>query len=333
MSETSLVPFSGELDIYNSPDHFTHLQRVAKVFSQSKMVPEVFRGGDDAAIANCVIAMNMARRLKAEPLAVMQNLYVVHGKPAWSSQFIMGCINSCGRFTPLRFEIEKLEVKTVEYEYTRYVGDQKKRETGNVTIQDMRCIAWATERGSDSRLESPPVTVEMAVKDGWYTKLDSKWKTMPELMLRYRAATFFGRLYASEILLGMRTLDEMVDISESGTVNRNDIASAIDSEIPQIKTAVVTEVKTDPPAEAKVADTSDPRPKPSEMAKSLGEYINKECGATFDQFAEVVRSQYPKTFPKMVDWQSFDDISESDAKKLWPARRDFKGILTNKTNL
>jgi len=34
---------------------------------------------------------------------------------------------------------------------------------------------------------------------------------MPELMLRYRAATFFGRLYAPDVLMGMRTAEELVD--------------------------------------------------------------------------------------------------------------------------
>jgi hypothetical protein len=35
---------------------------------------------------------------------------------------------------------------------------------------------------------------------------------MPELMMRYRAAAFFGRLYAPEITMGMHTTEEVIDI-------------------------------------------------------------------------------------------------------------------------
>ena len=35
---------------------------------------------------------------------------------------------------------------------------------------------------------------------------------MPELMMRYRAAAFFGRLYAPEITMGMHSVEEIIDI-------------------------------------------------------------------------------------------------------------------------
>ena len=36
-----------------------------------------------------LIAQNMARRMGADLLMVMQNLYVVHGRPGWSAQFLI----------------------------------------------------------------------------------------------------------------------------------------------------------------------------------------------------------------------------------------------------
>jgi hypothetical protein len=55
--------------------------------------------------------------------------------------------------------------------------------------------------------------MEMAKLEGWLDKPGSKWKTMPELMLKYRAAAFFGRLYAPEIMMGLYSADEVVDIA------------------------------------------------------------------------------------------------------------------------
>lgn len=164
---------------------FAHIQRVAKLFAASDLVPDAFRGK----AANCTIALEMAHRMGANPMAVMQNLYIVHGRPGWSAQFIVACLNQCGKFSPIRFDIS---------------GDGESRE----------CIAWAIEKETGERLEGPAVTMRMAKEEGWSTKAGSKWKTMPDLMLRYRAATFFGRLYAPDLLMGMQTTDEIADVGE-----------------------------------------------------------------------------------------------------------------------
>lgn len=161
---------------------FAHIQRVAKMFSSSSLIPDTFKGN----IANCTIALEMAHRMGANPMAVMQNLYIVHGKPGWSAQFIIACLNQCGKFSPIRFRI---------------IGDG----------DDKTCTAWAKELESGETLEGPPVSIGMAKKEGWATKSGSKWQTMPDLMLRYRAATFFGRLYAPDLLMGMQSQDELIE--------------------------------------------------------------------------------------------------------------------------
>lgn len=196
---------------FENSEVFAHLQRTGLALCKSPLVPDNFKG--EANLPSVLIALEMANRMKASPLAVMQNLYVVHGKPSWSSQWIISCINSSGRYSPLRFDLEQLGKKNVEFEYTRYDGGRKVKEKGTVTINDIRCVAWAIEKETGDRLESPPVTVEMAVKEGWFTKDGSKWQTMPELMIRYRTAAFFGRLYAPELLMGMQSVEEILDIT------------------------------------------------------------------------------------------------------------------------
>lgn len=51
----------------------------------------------------------------------------------------------------------------------------------------------------------------MVKAEGWLSKTGSKWKTMPQLMFRYRAAAFFARIYAPDITLGMQTAEEIYD--------------------------------------------------------------------------------------------------------------------------
>lgn len=154
-------------------------QRQAKAMSSSSLVPKDYQNN----IANCLIALEIAGRIGCSPLMAAQNLNVIHGRPSWSSTFIIAALNTCGRFSPLRFD------------------------------QDTEgCTAYALDKDTGDRLTGPRVTMTMAKAEGWSEKAGSKWKTMPELMLMYRAAAFFGRLYAPDVLMGMHTADEIEDI-------------------------------------------------------------------------------------------------------------------------
>lgn len=200
---TALVPQNSTTEItsqFGTQSGFELLQRQAQMLANSSMVPEQFSIFDkvgkikpvDAqkyAVANSIIALEISQRLGASPLMVAQNLIVIHGRPTWSSQFVIAAINASGRFSPLRFDLAG-------------TGD------------DRTCTAWTLEKRTNDRLEGPPVSISMAKKEGWYGKNGSKWQTMPELMLRYRAAAFFGRLYAPDLLMGMRSVDEAIDVGD-----------------------------------------------------------------------------------------------------------------------
>jgi len=210
---------------FGSLQSFELAVRQAKLLSSSTLVPAQYRSviekkkgrdtvyeDNDNAIPNCVIAMNMATRMGADPLMVMQNLYIVEGRPSWSSQWIIAAINGCGRFSPLRFEMKDNGQQEVEYTVSEWVEGNKQNRKVKTTIHNLSCVAWAVEKETGERITSPTVSVEMAVKEGWYQKNGSKWQTMPEVMLRYRTASFFGKLYAPELLMGLQTVEEMQDI-------------------------------------------------------------------------------------------------------------------------
>lgn len=213
---------------------FELTMRIANMLSNSTMVPEQYRKmkADKSAnkvndeyplienpngLPNCIIAINMANRMGADPLMIMQNLYIVEGRPAWSSQFIIAAINSCNLYSPLRFDIKDLGEMDASYQTKKWVNGQNGARGGyqytenKVKIRNISCVAWAIEKETGERLESSPITIELAVKEGWYQKNGSKWQTMPEQMLRYRAAAFFGRIYAPQLLMGIKSADEELD--------------------------------------------------------------------------------------------------------------------------
>jgi len=208
-------------------NEFKLAQRRAQLLSSSSLVPKEYQGGKAPAIANCMIAEQVAKQVGIQTLTVMQNLHVIQGKPSWSSTYIISALNSSGNFSPVRFDIEDLgEKKNVEYTETEWISGQKQTKTKKIDIHDIKCTAYAIEKATGERLDGPPVSIVTAVKEGWYTKSGSKWPTMPELMLRYRAAAFFGRLYAPEILNGMHTVDENQDLPPEPV----DITAAVDAE-------------------------------------------------------------------------------------------------------
>ena len=179
--ETAIVPGFGTVQGFES------LQRIATLFSKSTIVPDKFKNN----VSDCAIAIEMAGRLKASPLMVMQNLYIVYGTPSWSSKFLISTFNQCGRFEPITY-----------------------REVGKKNTNTWGMQAISADLRTGQALEGPVVTIEMAKAEGWYNKNGSKWRTIPELMLRYRAAAFLIRTTAPEISMGLMSSDEVEDSHE-----------------------------------------------------------------------------------------------------------------------
>ena len=209
-------------------NNFNDAMNAAQVLANSTLVPkdyrftyEVKKGygyeattewvNNQNAAANCLIALNMANRMGYDPLMIMQNLHIIEGRPAWSSQFIIAAINACGKFSPLRFEIMNHGMTDVEYIETYWENKKKQTRQIKTQIENVSCVAWAIEKATGERIESAKIDMVMAIKEGWYQKNGSKWQTMPDQMLRYRAAAFFGRIYAPEILMGIYSADEVRD--------------------------------------------------------------------------------------------------------------------------
>ena len=171
------------LGIFVTSDNFIMAMQMAKALSSSTIVPQTFQKND----SNCLIAIEQAQRLRVSPLMVMQNLYVIHVRPSWSSKILIAPIKNSGKFD-------------MELQF-----DEAKDKDG----KPFSCVAWTMKNGR--RVEGMTVDMDMAKAEGWLAKNGSKWKTMPQLMLRYRAASFFSSLNCPELTMGLYTREEMED--------------------------------------------------------------------------------------------------------------------------
>ena len=171
------------LTMWNDTKSMNAAMKVANLLAKSQLLPEQYIGHPE----NCLIAIDIANRMRISPLLVAQNLYVIKQKPAWSGSFAISAINNCGKFTPL------------EFIYTKNGGGG--------------CYAQAIRLSDGKVLKGTEITLEMAQKEGWSTKPGSKWLTMSEQMLAYRAGSFFAKVYCPEVLLGVQTIDEIQDVN------------------------------------------------------------------------------------------------------------------------
>lgn len=227
---------------------FALAQRLAQAFSTSNAVPAAFRnfnekrlpgGGvewveNPAAMGNCLVAIETARAVGVSITSVMQNANVIEGRLTWSAQYKIAAINASHRFTPLRFDVKNKGVIKASYReklgWNKQKGGFDFREV-EVELENLVCIAWALPANvafpngvhtlDQARaaglpvIESAPVSMKLAVEEGWYGKAGSKWQTeLKHLMLQYRAGSFFGNIHAPDVVMGMgRTTEEMQDIT------------------------------------------------------------------------------------------------------------------------
>ena len=244
---------------------FDLIQRTAKLFAASDIVPPQYQNN----LPNCVIAVDMALRMGANPLMVCQNLYVVHGRPAWSAQFLIATLNRCGRFSSLRYEFQGTEGK-----------------------DDWGCRAVAVELATGEKLAGPLITIGLAKKEGWYGKNGSKWQTMPELMLRYRAAAWFVRAYEPGLAMGLSTDDEIKDVYNVSQ-GENGVFEMTTSDLPDV--VQPTQPKPEQPEATKAKpDTKKPasEAEPAAQPEASGHLIT--CPLNSKQVDEIDCPACPK---------------------------------------
>ena len=172
-------------NLLQNPKLLNQILKLSNIYSSSSMVPDSYRGKPD----NCFVALELASRMDVSPVLVMQNLYIVQGKPSWAGQACKALIDGSGKFR--------------ESEYIM---------TGSFEDGSRGCYLQAINAKTGKLVKGTEITLKMARDEGWMNKNGSKWKTMPEQMLKYRAAAFFARTECPEVLMGFQTAEETEDV-------------------------------------------------------------------------------------------------------------------------
>ncbi|HAX81688.1 MAG TPA: hypothetical protein DCY40_03850 [Actinobacteria bacterium] len=185
--------------VFESPVALAHYENVARIFAASQFVPTHYRGK----VADCLIAINLAVRMAEDPLAVMQQTFVVGGTIGFETAFMIARFNryrkQVGFSTRIRWDVVTLEPPTLK-------GKGKDFENLQVT-------AYVLD-DDGQRVDGTAVSMKMAIAEDWIK--NPKYTSMPEHMLKFRAAAFLLRQVAPEILMGIPLVEELVDVQAAG---------------------------------------------------------------------------------------------------------------------
>ena len=192
---------NSNLTIYGDVGIYNQYFKIAECLARSEMIPQNYRNKPESVL----VAIDVARQVQMSPLMVMQNLYVIQGKPSWSS-------NYCASVIKTNFLNVKVELSGE--------GDER------------GCRITATDKNNNF-CEGTRVTINMAKQEGWFNKAGSKWKTMPDQMLIYRSYSFFARAYCPDKLLGIHDEFENLDISKIEQKAENPFEEVVEAEVVQ----------------------------------------------------------------------------------------------------
>lgn len=225
-------------DIFFNTDLFAQAQRAAELLSKSQMIPDQYRNN----LPDCFIALASANRLNVDVFAFMQSSYVVHGRPGIEAKLVIALVNTRGPFDgPIQWKMEGVD-------------------------NDRKCTAYARHAKTKELCEFT-LTWEMVVAEGWNKKkgsMESKWTTLPDLMFRYRSATFLARLYCPEVIQGITTVEELTDIQMAVT---SDGTYAVETEIAEKANKTPIDIESGEVVDAKFTGTEAPR-SPTEKSEA-----------------------------------------------------------------
>lgn len=190
---------------------YAELWQAGEMFAGSQLVPESFRGKP----GDCAIALDLALRLDLNPLSLFPQLYVIHGRPSLSAQYMIALVNRSGRFTPITWQ----EGDDGVVEFTAYGKTRK--------IPNYYAVASFKSAITGETYASTRVDVRLAHANGWLTKDGSKWQTMPAQMCRYRSASWLIKSYAPELAMGLSFADESEDVEAGETADNSTAVMAL----------------------------------------------------------------------------------------------------------
>jgi len=172
-------------------ENFAQTRDIANALASSDLVPPHFQKKP----SNVLIALEFAHRNDIAPFAAMQSMFVIHGRVGMNASMAISLARKHNVWKSLTY-----------------------KTTGSGASLSVTAIA----KLHDDSEASATVTMQMANDAGW--SKNAIYKSIPEQMLKYRAATFLIRAHFPEVLFGMSTVEELNDVHAAKNVTPAKVA-------------------------------------------------------------------------------------------------------------
>jgi hypothetical protein len=220
------------------PKDFDQMYRIAHIFANSGMIPKHFTSA-----AQVFVAMELGMEIGLPPMASVQNIAVINGRPSVWGDAALGVVRASGAMA-------------------KFQEDPVINDDGEIMGYD--CYAERTNGDSAKHR----FTVKMAQRAGLWDKA-GPWKQYPERMMQMRARGFVLRDLFPDVLRGVYLREELdgndVEAVEVQTIK--DPLTGLEAQVAelQVETPIPEELPA-PPADVQdaevVEDTPQEEPEP-----------------------------------------------------------------------
>lgn len=190
MSEIAKVPgVVGARPMALVPTSFDEIWRMGNMLSQTQMVPDAFRGKPN----DCTAAIMAGMEVGLSPMAALQSIAVINGRPALWGDGLMAVVRASGLL--------------------EWIKEEDDGDTAICTVK---------RRG-----EPEPVTRAFSQAQAVLAQLAGKgtWKSYPARMRAMRARSWALRDTFADVLKGIASAEEMQDVAMRDVTPRASVSS------------------------------------------------------------------------------------------------------------
>ncbi len=248
------------------------------------------------------VAIQMGLEVGLSPMAALQNIAVINGRPTIWGDAQLGIVRATG----------ELEEFAEWYE----VGGQKTTRNPTTFSDDVTAVCHVKRKGYEA--QDSAFSVADAKRAGLWAKAGT-WTQYPARMLRWRSRGFNLRDNFGDALRGMISTEEAMDIPRDVIDVTPKAVRGQSSTVTVPKTTVTVEPSTpsqnvENDTSTKIAPRSTDDPPFETMKSAMWEELTR---ANFDMNSLIeVCATNPKLSARSQTWNNLDDVSRDDISEI-----------------
>jgi len=193
-AKTQTLPARVPVRMGVAPTNIEEGWRLAQFIAMSDLVPKGYKGRP----ADVLVAIQYGMEVGLPPMAALHSIYVTNGRPSLWGDGFLAVIMAAPSYKD-------------HDEYYMVDGERREFLLGADLTKDDTTAVTTFWRKDSERPRTATFSIAKAKKAGLWTKA-GPWQDYPDRMLKYRARGFAGHDAFPDVLRGIRTAEEVIDM-------------------------------------------------------------------------------------------------------------------------